>query len=173
MDHGDLKECCKKFLEKKLQIKSGLMLYNHIEHTFISGLAAFRLYRETRDSSWMDKGSTCTKEMRVLAEQGCSWNFHHKLLMLEAEDHLSKGNVDAAKESFKNAIVTAQTHRFLNDEALACELTARFYLDNIGDLYLSLQHFRSAHDLYRKWGAVAKASQIFTFTNEKFANLLA
>ena len=31
-----------------------------------------------------------------------TWNFHHKLQLMEAEEHYSSGNLDLAKESYKN-----------------------------------------------------------------------
>jgi ATP-dependent RNA helicase DDX31/DBP7 len=172
MHHGDLKECLKKYLQMNVEIKTGAIMYNYIDHKFISGLTAFRLYRETRHSSWMDTGIESTQTMRIWAFEGSSWNFEHKLDLLEAEEQYSRGNLDLAKELYKNALAKAQTHRFLNDEALACELAAKFYYE-IRDMLSSLQHYRLAHEKYCQWGAAAKATQLFSYINERFTNLLA
>lgn len=106
--------------------------------------------------------------MKQWAQTG-TWNFEHKLHLMEAEEQFSHGLHETAKESYKCAILCARAHKFINDEAFACELTAKFYL-NIGDLALSMEHFILAHEKYESWGAVAKAAALFASVNNKFAD---
>ena len=109
--------------------------------------------------------------MKLWNEQGISWNFKHKLQLMEAEEHYSSGNLKLAKESYKNAIESSRLSRFVNDEALANELAGRFYLET-GDLASSLEHFRFAHDNYGDWGAIRKASHLFEYTNNTFTSYM-
>lgn len=106
--------------------------------------------------------------MRHWAVEGSSWNFEHKLKLMEAEEQFSIGDVKRAKESYTMAIELAQCRKFINDEALACELAAKFYFET-GDLSSSLEHYRFAHEKYCEWGAVGKANQLFGLINETFA----
>ena len=107
--------------------------------------------------------------MKLWNDQGSSWNFQHRLHLLEAEEHCSNFDFNRAKVSYKNAIVSARSSKFVNDEALASELAGRFYLE-IGDLEISFEHFRLAHEKYSEWGATGKASRLFEFINSKFGN---
>ena len=111
------------------------------------------------------------QDMKLWNEQGDSWNFKHKLQLMEAEEHYSSGNLNLAKESYKNAIESSRLSKFVNDEALANELAGRFYLE-IGDLVSSLEHFRLAHKNYNDWGAIGKAGHLFEYTNDTFASYL-
>lgn len=52
--------------------------------------------------------------------------------------------------------------RFVNEEALACELAGYFFLE-IDDKDLAIQYFLQAHEAYHNWGAVAKSNSLFEF----------
>ena len=52
--------------------------------------------------------------------------------------------------------------RFVNEEALACELAGYFFLE-IDDKDLAIQYFLQAHEAYHNWGAVAKSNLLFEF----------
>ena len=52
--------------------------------------------------------------------------------------------------------------QFVNEEALACELAAHFYLDS-GETEKSMQHFLLAYERYLEWGALGKCDSIFKF----------
>jgi hypothetical protein len=76
---------------------------------------------------------------------------------MQAEEYFSTSDFQQARESYKNAIHTAGLHKFVNDEALSCELAARFYCET-GDFASSFEHFNLAHKRYCDWGCVAKAN---------------
>lgn len=109
--------------------------------------------------------------MELWARHGCGWNFEHKFELLNAEYCYCNGNLEDAKTSYKNAILKSQESKFLNDEALAYELAAKFYLET-GDRQASQNHFRLAHKKYIEWGAVSKADHLLAFANENFDNFL-
>ena len=165
----DLKERYEYFRE--FEYSSGPLMYNGAVHSFIAGLASFRLYRQTRDSIWVNRGAERVEDTRVWSTKGSSWNFQHKLLLLEAEEMYSHGNIDGATELYKKVITGAKKHKFINDEAMALELTANFYLET-DNLTAALNHFQLAHERYETWGAVQKADQLFQFVKERFRPLL-
>jgi len=165
MNDGMLQEYAERFIELK---KSSWFLYfSDAPQTHILGLVAFQLYRKTRDSMWLERGRKCKSDMKLWAEQGSLWNFHHKFLLLEAEEHYSNASFEDAKASYTNAILSAKSHKFFNDEALACELAGKFYLET-GNLPSSLECFRLAHEKYHEWGALAKANILFMLVNNTF-----
>ena len=108
-------------------------------------------------------------EFKLWTEQGSSWNFEHKLQLMEAEHLYCCGDLELAAESYKNAITSAKAHKYINDEALACELAGKFFLDR-DNVSLSLEYLRLAHEKYSEWKADGKAHQLFEFINATFVN---
>lgn len=158
LKNGDLKEKCEKYFEIEAKIRSNWLLFYDSAHAFIAGLAAFQLFRRTGDNVWAERGRKCKQNMKHWADH-CAWNFMHKLQLLEAEEYYCHGNLGCAREAYNTAIATACVHKFVNDEALANELAAKFYL-NIGDPATSIFCYRHAHAKYEAWGATSKASKL-------------
>ncbi|KAL3799122.1 hypothetical protein HJC23_002250 [Cyclotella cryptica] len=164
--YDKMKEYAKKYFE--FSIKSWwFLMSNHIAHTFYSGLVSYQIYRETEDPLWLERGEKFQSAMKIWAEQGSKWNFEHKSYLLDAEDQYSKGNMQDAQVSYTNAITSATSHKFINDEALACELAANFYLQT-GNTSTSLEYYTRAHAKYCEWGANAKANSLYESIQQKF-----
>ena len=64
----------------------------------------------------------------------------------------------------------ARENKFVNDEAMSCELAAKFYLDT-GDAESALAHYKLAHRRCVEWGANTKADKLFRFMEENFRSL--
>jgi hypothetical protein len=166
-NEGDLKYHLEALF--RLDSRPGFLWSVDIFIEFTAGLSCYKVYRDTRDPTWASRGKKCTNQMKLWNDQGSSWNFQHRLHLLEAEEHCSNFEFNLAKVSYRNAIASARSSKFVNDEALASDLAGRFYLE-IGDLELSFKHFRVAHEKYSEWGAVGKASRLFEFMNSTFGN---
>ena len=82
--------------------------------------------------------------------------------MLEAEEAFSNKNYELAKSLYEKAVSTARKHRFINQEALACELAGYFFLET-GEQDTAIQYFLQAHEKYHEWGAVAKCNMLFEY----------
>jgi predicted ATPase len=167
---SDLRQRCEAFLQSEIPSSCFLMSSDSVQ-AFCVGLASFQIYRETRSHEWLMNAKKRLQDMKLWNEQGISWNFKHKLQLMEAEEHYSIGNLKLAKESYRNAIESSRLSRLVNDEALANELAGRFYFET-GDLASSLEHFRFAHNNYGDWGAIRKASHLFEYTNDTFTSYL-
>jgi signal transduction histidine kinase/serine/threonine protein kinase len=98
----------------------------------------------------------------------CPSNFQHKYDLIEAEKARALQNNWQAVELYDRAIQKAKEQGYVQEEALANELAAEFYLEynkeKIAKTYLI-----DACQNYLKWGAIAKAKQL----KEKYAQLLA
>ena len=57
--------------------------------------------------------------------------------------------------------------QFINEEALACELAAYFYLE-CGENEKSVELFLQAHEKYHEWGAFGKCNSLFQFVASNF-----
>ena len=86
-------------------------------------------------------------------------NHQHKYDLVEAERHRVLGHVEQAGEYYDRAIAGAKANGYLNEEALANELAAKFYLsrdrEKFGRVYLQEAYFN-----YYQWGATEKVRQL-------------
>ncbi|OCR01219.1 hypothetical protein BCD67_17035 [Oscillatoriales cyanobacterium USR001] len=86
-------------------------------------------------------------------------NHQHKFDLVEAEKYRVLGKNLEAIEAYDRAIAEAKSSQFLQEEALAYELTAKFYLawgkEKIANVY-----FNDAYGAYTRWGASAKTDDL-------------
>jgi len=82
-------------------------------------------------------------------------NFLHKVQLVEAERHRVFGNDRAAMDDYDRAIAGAKEHGYLQEEALAYELAAKFYL-GLGKDLIARTYFQEAYYAYSHWGATIK-----------------
>ncbi|PSM47054.1 serine/threonine protein kinase [Chroococcidiopsis sp. CCALA 051] len=86
-------------------------------------------------------------------------NFQHKYELVEAEQARVLGQYWQAMESYDRAIVGAKEHGYIQEEALANELAAKFYFlqgrDKIAQVYLVEAYYG-----YLRWGATAKVKDL-------------
>ncbi|MEG4485236.1 AAA family ATPase [Microcoleus sp. D2_18a_B4] len=88
-------------------------------------------------------------------------NYLHKWYLVEAEKHRVLGNKAEAIEMYDRAISGAKENKFLNEEALANELAAKFYWE-WGKEKLAQTYMIEAYYCYVQWGATAKVTDLET-----------
>jgi predicted ATPase/signal transduction histidine kinase/tRNA A-37 threonylcarbamoyl transferase component Bud32 len=86
-------------------------------------------------------------------------NFQHKYDLVEAEKARILGNLLEAEELYERAIFGACEHEYIQEEALAYELAAKFYLGR-GRLKFASSYMKEAHYCYDRWGAKAKVQDL-------------
>jgi PAS domain S-box-containing protein len=98
------------------------------------------------------------RALRTLA-LNCPENFEDRATLLGAEIARIEGRPLEAMDLYERAIVSARTNGFVHNEALACELAARFYaargLEEVAHHYLG-----NARRGYLRWGADGKVRQL-------------
>lgn len=97
----------------------------------------------------------------------CPDNFEHRYLIIEAE-YQSKitGNQNVINE-FETAISSAEKTGYVQIQALACELYAKFWLKK-NNPDIAKIYFTEARSLYEKWGAIRKVECLEEFYPEMF-----
>ncbi len=99
----------------------------------------------------MLKGREKLKMLSVI----CPENFLHKYLLISAEMARIAGKDYNAMGLYDQAIASAHENEYTQNEAIANELAAKFYLargkDRIAKIYM-----KEAYDCYQKWGATGK-----------------
>jgi predicted ATPase/signal transduction histidine kinase len=99
------------------------------------------------------------REQLALWAENCPENFESRAALIDAEIARVEGRALDAMGLYEQALRSAREHGFIQNEALAHEAAARFYvahgLDTIGRSCL-----RSARNCYDRWGALGKVKQL-------------
>ncbi|MCF6179164.1 MAG: PAS domain S-box protein, partial [Geopsychrobacter sp.] len=98
------------------------------------------------------------QRMKIWATQ-CSENFGHLYLLVEAERSRINHREFDTQKLYLQAILKAQQNGMVQDEALANELTARFYRQNNFDL-IADAYLTEARSCYLRWGATSKVEKL-------------
>ena len=125
---------------------------------FYEGLVSFHLARNMGGDEYQSRGEAALEYFRNLAEQN-KWNFMNKHLLLAAEQLNTSGYHDQATELYERAIRSANEHRFISEEAAACELAGMHSYDR-GLHQKSYALLLHAVKCYKKWGAFAIARRV-------------
>jgi predicted ATPase/serine phosphatase RsbU (regulator of sigma subunit)/tRNA A-37 threonylcarbamoyl transferase component Bud32 len=113
---------------------------------------------------------TVKKNQRMMKRwsRHCPENFLDRYLLVEAELARLEGRPSEAMDLYEKAILAARTHEFIQNEALANELAAQFYLSQ-GKRTVAVPYVRESRRAYIAWGATAKVSML----QQSYADLLA
>jgi PAS domain S-box-containing protein len=100
------------------------------------------------------------KQLQVWAEN-CPENFANRAALVAAEMARLEGRWLDAMQLYEQAIESARESGFVQNEALADEVAARFYLGR-GFETIAYAYLRNARNCYERWGAVGKVKQLDT-----------
>ncbi|MEH2056694.1 MAG: AAA family ATPase [Nostoc sp.] len=95
-------------------------------------------------------------------------NYQHKVDLVEAQKCRVLGHKVEASEFYDLAISGAKANEYIQEEALANELAAKFYLD-WGRQRIALDYMIEAYYGYARWGAKAKVADL----EKRYPQLLA
>ena len=89
---------------------------------------------------------------------------------MEAEFYAAGNDIARAKASYKEAIVHSKANNFIHEEALSLERAAIYHL-KIGEKNDAIIMLQESYQLYQRWGAFAKSSQLKSlYPDVKFKN---
>ncbi len=132
-----------------------------IVNAFYLGLALAANY-PWNNPIWRKKYDRRLKKILKMLKRtsdSCLENFLHMYLLVKAEVANVSGNYEEAVEFYDGSIESARENGFVQDEALANELFARFYLSKHKPR-LAKQYLIEAIYNYYRWGAFAKINQL-------------
>ncbi|OQY46285.1 MAG: serine/threonine-protein kinase PknK [Candidatus Parabeggiatoa sp. nov. 2] len=136
----------------------------------LTQLALYKTATKQEQRQYRKKVIANQKKMKKWAHHA-PMNYLHKFYLVEAEwHHRVLGKDCKAMDLYDQAIAKANENEYLNDEALAYELAAKFYMakrkHKIAQVY-----FRDAHHAYTHWGALAKVKHLEEHYPEYFFEL--
>ena len=129
-------------------------------HNFYQSLAALALVKENIGDRevLLQKVKTNQVLMRSWANHA-PMNYLHKYHLVEAEYSHLMGSKAEALDHYDRAIQLAQESDYLQEEALANELAAKFYLE-WGKPKIAQAYMTDAYYVYSRWGAKAKVDDL-------------
>ncbi|MEH2410832.1 trifunctional serine/threonine-protein kinase/ATP-binding protein/sensor histidine kinase [Nostoc sp.] len=128
---------------------------------FYDSLVRLAVYTDTTQSEQQeirDRVQANQEKMQKWAHHA-PMNYLHKFYLVEAERHRVLGEKADAIEMYEQAIALAQENEYINEEALAHELAAKFYL-SWGKETIAKTYMTNAYYAYSRWGAVAKVKHL-------------
>jgi len=146
-------------LEQYLTFSCGRFLY--ILFCFYDALAHLRIYADvssSEQSAILAKVAAHQEKFRAWSKQA-PMNCQHKWALLEAERLRVTGARFAAMGYYEQAIQGAKDNQYKQDEALAYELAAEFYL-TWHNTDFAQTCLKKAYYGYARWGAKAKVADL-------------
>ncbi|MCB2185502.1 MAG: AAA family ATPase [Deltaproteobacteria bacterium] len=119
----------------------------------LTRLALFPEMEEATQKEILAKVASNQEMMKNWADYA-PMNFLHKYHLVEAERSAAVGDYLEAEELYEKALEGAKRHEYIQEEALACQLYARFW-HRRGQGRIVRQFMKNAYALYHLWGAKA------------------
>ncbi|MGK7928557.1 MAG: ATP-binding protein [Spirulina sp.] len=132
----------------------------------LTALAALRCQLLPSPRAWQRVAEN-QEELQAYWASHAPMNFQHKCDLIEAEKCRVSGQKLEAIELYDKAIAGAKEYEYIQDEALANELAAQFYLD-WGKEHFAALYMQQAYYCYAHWGAKAKVQDL----EQRYSQLL-
>ncbi len=144
-------------------LDSSVGLLQTVIHNFYDSLAQLAVYAiaTSKEQKQILKCIEANQKQLKKWAHHAPMNHQHKFLLVEAERYRVLGQRLDAIEMYDRAIQLAKANQFLNEEALANELCAKFYLD-WGKEKVAQTYMQAAYYCYARWGAKAKIDDLET-----------
>ncbi|MEA2082703.1 MAG: AAA family ATPase [Thermodesulfobacteriota bacterium] len=124
----------------------------------LARLAVFSDSDKSVQKQILKKVTANQKKMKKWANHA-PMNHLHKYYLVKAELRRVQNHYTEAGDYYDQAINLAKEHEYINEQALANELAARFYEDN-GKNNLAGAFIRDARSCYLRWNASAKLKDL-------------
>ncbi len=132
------------------------------EHYLYYSLILTALYpiaRKEEQNEYWETLETNQQNMKIWADN-CPENFLHKYLLVEAEiARISGKEIEITWDLYDRAISSARENEYIQNEALANELAAKFWLEK-GKEEIAQLYMKKAHYGYQLWGANRKVQDL-------------
>ncbi|MDZ8056288.1 MAG: AAA family ATPase [Aulosira sp. ZfuVER01] len=128
---------------------------------FYDSLARLMLYpqvNQEEQKAILQRVADNQQKMQLWAHHA-PMNYLHKWYLVEAERHRVLGEVMPAMDAYDRAIALARENEYLQEEALANELSAKFHLAN-NRITIAKTYLQEARYAYLRWGATAKVQDL-------------
>ncbi|MEW6499146.1 MAG: serine/threonine protein kinase, partial [Cyanobacteriota bacterium] len=128
-----------------------------------TSLVKLATYSESSAQTQIESLDEITENLKKMEQWAhyAPMNYLHKYHLLQAEKARVLGQLLEAEEFYEQAIQGARDNKYIQEEALAYELAAKFYLYR-GREKFAQTYMKEAHYCYERWGAMAKVKDLET-----------
>jgi predicted ATPase len=137
------------------------VLIELLDYSFYTVLTVSALYENAsvdEQHEWRNLLTEHQEQLREWAEN-CPPTFADKHALVSAEIARLEGREADAMRLYERAIQSARNQGFVQNEGVAHELAAGFYLDR-GSTTAARAHLENARNCFARWGAVGKVQQL-------------
>ncbi|MEH2051659.1 ATP-binding sensor histidine kinase [Nostoc sp.] len=124
----------------------------------LAHLAIYSQVSQPQQQHILQRVAKNQEKMKKWAEHAPE-NHLHKFYLVEADRYRVLGQKSEVLEFYDRAIALAKEHDYIQEEALANELAAKFYLD-WGKETIAQSYITQAYYGYARWGAKAKVADL-------------
>ncbi|MEH2205116.1 MAG: AAA family ATPase [Nostoc sp.] len=157
---GQYQEAAQQSAQAKQYLDAGIAQFSVALYFFYDSLIRLAVYKAATESEqqqiFAQVEANQEKMQKWAAFAPC--NHQHRWDLVEAERY-AISNRAVAMDFYDRAIAKAKENGFLQDEALANELAAKFYL-NWGKEKVAQAYMQTAYSGYARWGAKAKTDDL-------------
>ncbi|MBD2692464.1 trifunctional serine/threonine-protein kinase/ATP-binding protein/sensor histidine kinase [Anabaena catenula] len=139
----------------------GAGLFSEFVFYFYDSLTAIAEYPEATDKTGLGDRIAANQAKLQHRANHAPMNFQHKYDLVEAEQYRVFNQKYKAADWYDRAISGAKANEYIQEEGLANELAAKFYLD-WGKEKIAAVYMQEAYYCYAKWGAKAKIDDLKT-----------
>jgi PAS domain S-box-containing protein len=151
-------EKAESWLAKTDYLKAYLLEW--VEYHFYAALSRAALCQPGLDHYATHRAALAVHHAQLRAkEEHSPANFENSTALVGAEIARIEGRVLDAERLYEQAIRSARSNGFVQNEAIAYELAARFYASR-GLEQFARTYLKSARDGYLRWGAFGKLQQL-------------
>ncbi|MCC5897785.1 MAG: AAA family ATPase [Phormidium sp. BM_Day4_Bin.17] len=142
---------------KDAAFSSLLFCYYYFYETLMNCAIYPQLSAEAQAIAWetIQERTARLEEWREAAPD----NYQSKCELIAAEQARIQGHIVEAMDYYDRAIISAQTHGFLAEVAIAAERAADFYT-SLGRQKIANHYLQDAYYAYEHWGATAKMAAL-------------
>jgi predicted ATPase len=135
-----------------------IQLLDYFYYTALTVAALYEKASADEQTGWREILAAHREELREWAENYPP-TFADKHALVSAEIARLEGRDLDAMRLYDQAIQSAREHGFVQNEALAYEVAARFYLERGFEMH-GRAYLRNARNCYDRWGALGKVKQL-------------
>src|SRR6266436_5807119 len=165
---GDYAEAVAAAGKVKVLLWTSVAQIQQLEYFYYAALTVAACYENApadQQQGWRELLNLHQEQLREWAENYPP-TFADKHALVLAEIARLEGRDLEAMRQYEQAILLAREHGFVQNEGLAHELAARYYLAR-GLETVAYAYLRSARNCYHRWGALGKVKQL----DERYARL--
>ncbi|MEG3973239.1 ATP-binding sensor histidine kinase [Microcoleus sp. herbarium8] len=165
----DYTKSLEKFSLAKAQEKNAVGMLKYASYNFYYSLAILAQFNNTNTSEkeqYLIQLEANQRQMQNWAHHA-PVNYQHKYDLVEAEKARISGDLLKAQDYYDRAITGAKNNGYIQEEALANELAAEFYIA-IGREKIAKIYITEAYYGYIRWGAIAKVTDL----DERYPQLI-